>query len=92
MTETTIEPFLRNAWYLGAWPEELADGDGSQEAYQREMKKQVSRFACVAFLGGEGECAIGLGPNGSTPPLQMGRDVVDDLLGAAGESARMVQR
>jgi vanillate O-demethylase monooxygenase subunit len=26
MTDTTIEPFVRNAWYVGAWPEELDDG------------------------------------------------------------------
>lgn len=26
MTETTIEPFLRNAWYLGAWSDEVAVG------------------------------------------------------------------
>ena len=26
MADTTIEPFVRNAWYLAAWPEELAEG------------------------------------------------------------------
>ena len=26
MTDTTIEPFVRNAWYVGAWPEELDEG------------------------------------------------------------------
>ncbi len=26
MTDTTIEPFVRNAWYVGAWPEELDGG------------------------------------------------------------------
>ena len=26
MIDTTFEPFVRNAWYLGAWPEELEDG------------------------------------------------------------------
>ena len=26
MMDTTFEPFVRNAWYLGAWPEELEDG------------------------------------------------------------------
>ena len=26
MTDTTIEPFVRNAWYVGAWPEELNEG------------------------------------------------------------------
>jgi phenylpropionate dioxygenase-like ring-hydroxylating dioxygenase large terminal subunit len=26
MAETTFAPFVRNAWYLAAWPEELAEG------------------------------------------------------------------
>ena len=26
MTDTTIEPFVRNAWYVAAWPEEIDDG------------------------------------------------------------------
>jgi phenylpropionate dioxygenase-like ring-hydroxylating dioxygenase large terminal subunit len=26
MTDTTMEPFVRNAWYIAAWPEELEDG------------------------------------------------------------------
>lgn len=26
MADTTFEPFVRNAWYLAAWPEELTEG------------------------------------------------------------------
>ena len=49
MTETTIETFLRNAWYLGAWPEELAAGG--------LLRRTIMNAPNVFIIGPDGKAA-----------------------------------
>ena len=49
MTETTIEPFLRNAWYLGAWSDEVADGG--------HLARTIMNQPLVFFRGPDGKAA-----------------------------------
>ena len=49
MTETTIEPFLRNAWYLGAWSDEVADGG--------VLARTIMSQPLVFFRGPDGKAA-----------------------------------
>ena len=48
MIDTTFEPFLRNAWYLGAWAEELADG---------QLGRTIMNEPIVFFRDPEGKAA-----------------------------------
>ncbi|NQV56787.1 MAG: aromatic ring-hydroxylating dioxygenase subunit alpha [Rhodospirillales bacterium] len=48
MNDTAFEPFLRNAWYLGAWSEELSDG---------HLGRTIMNEPIVFFRGPDGKAA-----------------------------------
>ena len=47
-TDTAIAPFVRNAWYLAAWPEEIADG---------LLSRTIMNEPLVLFRDAEGKAA-----------------------------------